>query len=96
MVITPLALTHCTFSNPQSFAVFSTIIYCYGMMDKTKLGAAEKAVTIFNEKNGNAYFLPTASVYDNEYEIGAVGHPNIHASKRVSDELSTLIRSILK
>jgi len=72
------------------------IIYCYGMMDKTKLGAAEKAVAIFNEKDGNAWFLPTASVYDNEYEIGAVGHPNIHASKRVSDELSTLIRSILK
>ena len=71
------------------------IIYCYGMMDKTKLGAAEKAVEMFNEKNGNAYFLPTSSVYDNEYEIGAVGHPNIHASQRVSEELSCLIRKIL-
>ncbi len=72
------------------------IIYCYGMMDKTKLTAAEKAVAIFKEKDGNAYFLPTASVYDDPYEIGGVGHPNTHASKRVSDELSTLIRSILK
>ena len=71
------------------------IIYCYGMMDKSKLGAAEKAVSIFNEKNGNAYFLPTSSVYDDEYEIGAVGHPNTHASQRVSDALSALIRNIL-
>ena len=66
------------------------------MMDKSKLGAAEKAVTIFNEKDGNAWFLPTASVSDNPIEIGAVGHPNIHASRRVSDELSALIRKILK
>lgn len=72
------------------------IIYCYGMMDKTKLGAAEKAVAIFNEKDGNAYFHPTASVEDNEFEVGAVGHPNTHASARVSDELSALIRNILK
>lgn len=72
------------------------IIYCYGMMDKTKLGAAEKAVAIFNEKDGNAWFLPTASVYDNEYEIGAVGHPNTHAAERVSDELSALIRNVLQ
>lgn len=72
------------------------IIYCYGMMDKTKLGAAEKAVAIFNEKDGNAWFLPTASVYDNEYEIGAVGHPNTHAAQRVSDELSALIRNVLQ
>ena len=72
------------------------IIYCYGMMDKTKLGAAKKAVAIFNEKDGNAYFHPTASVEDNESEVGAVGHPNIHASRRVSDELSALICNILK
>lgn len=72
------------------------IIYCYGMMDKTKLDAAEKAVALFKEKDGNAYFLPTASVSDNPIEIGGVGHPNIHASRRVSDELSALIRKILK
>ena len=72
------------------------IIYCYGMMDKTKLGAAEKAVAIFNEKDGNACFLPTASVYDNAFETGAAGHPNIHASRRVSDQLATLIQKVLK
>ena len=72
------------------------IIYCYGLMDKTKMGAVEKAVAIFNAKDGNAYFLPTASVYDNPFEMGTVGHPNVHASRRVSEELSALIRKILE
>ena len=72
------------------------IIYCYGMMDQTKLGAVEKAVSIFNEKDGNAYFLPTSSVNGNEYELGGVGHPNIRASQRVSEELSAFIRKIMK
>lgn len=71
------------------------IIWCYGMMDQDKMGAVEKAVTEFNDENGNVYYLPVGTIYGVPEEIGGGGHPNTVASKRVSKVLAAKIREIL-
>ena len=71
------------------------ILYCYGVMDQTKMGAVEKAVTEFNEANGKAYFLGVQSMHQVPDEIGGGGHPNLNTSYRVSALLAEKIKEIL-
>ncbi len=71
------------------------IIWLFGMMDQTKLGAVEKAVTLFSETDANTYFLPVSSINDNPSEVGGTGHPGMLASKRVSAILVNKIKEIL-
>ena len=71
------------------------IIWCYGVMDQTKMGAVEKAVTEFNAEYGNAYYLGVESMHQVAGEIGGGGHPNLNTSKRVSALLAEKIRSVL-
>lgn len=72
------------------------ILYCYGVMDKSKSKAAEEIVKQFNKKYGKAYFVSVECIYDLKDEIGGAGHPNTNTSERVSAILAKEIRRIMK
>ncbi len=71
------------------------IIWCYGVMDQTKMGAVETAVNEFNKTHGNAYYLPVDTMYGKPEEIGGGGHPNTVTSVRVSKILAAKIKEVL-
>ncbi len=72
------------------------IIWAFGMMDETKLGAVEKAVSIFAEADKNVWFLPIKSMDRfGTAEIGGAHHPNTVASLRASRLLAQKIKDIL-
>lgn len=74
----------------------ASILWAYGMMDDTKLGAVERAVRIFNENDGNAYFFHIASMNYFDGEVGGGGHPNTVTSERASKLLAQKIKEILE
>ena len=71
------------------------IIWCYGVMDQTKMGAVEAAVNAFNNTYGNAYYLPVDTMYGKPEEVGGGGHPNTVTSDRVSKILAAKIKEVL-
>ncbi len=71
------------------------ILWCYGIMDQTKMDAIERAVKTFNDQVGDTYYLPVASMYQVRGEVGGGGHPNTNTSARVSSLLAEKIKKIL-
>ena len=71
------------------------ILWCYGVMDQTKMHAVETAVEAFNKQYSNAYYLPVDTMYGKPEEIGGGGHPNTVTSERVSKILAAKIKVIL-
>lgn len=71
------------------------IVWCYGVMDQTKMNAVETAVNKFNNTYGNAYYLPVDTMYGKPEEIGGGGHPNTVTSERVSKILAAKIKEVL-
>ena len=72
------------------------ILWCYGVMDQTKMGAVKRAVAEFDAEYGNTYYLGVDSMNQVPGEVGGGGHPNLNTSVRVSALLAEKIRSILK
>lgn len=71
------------------------IIWCYGVMDQTKMNAVQQAVEAFNKEAGEAYYLPVESMHQVPNEVGGGGHPNTNTSVRVSALLAMEIRRVL-
>ena len=72
------------------------IIWTYGMMNEEFHPTFKKLVSDRNKKgDSNLYYLPLGIVTLEKNEIGAVGHPNANASKRVAKKLSEFINKIL-
>ena len=73
------------------------IIWVYGMMNNYYVDTLKK---LTNDKrragDKNIYFLPVDLIYPRNDEVGAVGHPNVNASIRVSKKLAKFIEKILK
>ncbi len=73
------------------------IIWTYGMMNEEFHPAFEKLVSHKNSLGDkNVYYLPLEKITDERDEKGAVGHPNVNASQRVSEKLAEFISQILK
>ncbi|MBR5271733.1 MAG: hypothetical protein IKV64_06085 [Clostridia bacterium] len=72
------------------------IIWTYGMMNDKFHGTFKKLVSDKNKKGDrNLYYLPVECITSEKNEVGAVGHPNVNASVRVSKKLAKLIEKIL-
>ncbi len=76
----------------------AAILWVYGIMDTSKLGAIEKAVNAAKQVYGynNIYFLPVENMGLYANEVGAVGHPNRNTALRVAPLLACKIKEILK
>ncbi len=85
-----LNLVRSTYPNAQ-------IIWVYGMMNHKFYETLKKLIKD-TQKAGdkNVHFLHVKDNRAVKNEVGAVGHPNVNASVRVSKKLAKLIRSILK
>jgi lysophospholipase L1-like esterase len=72
------------------------IIWTYGMMNE-KFHSTFKKVVGDKKKKGdsNLYYLPLEKITPEKDERGAVGHPNVNASVRVSKKLAKFITKIL-
>ena len=72
------------------------IIWMYGMMN-SKFLPTLKNVIQERQRDGdkNVYFLPIEKISREKNEVGAVGHPNVNASIRVSKKLARFIKRIL-
>ncbi len=72
------------------------IIWLYGMMNSNYIPTLKKLISD-KRRDGdkNVYFLPVDLIYGKKDEVGAVGHPNVNASIRVSKKLAALIKKIL-
>lgn len=73
----------------------SPILWAYGIMDTTKVKAAEKAVNEIKETDKNVHFLEIECMSKHENEVGGGGHPNVFTSKRVAPILASKIKEIL-
>lgn len=72
------------------------IIWTYGMMNEFFKDTFKKLVSDINKKgNKNVYYLPLEKISADKDEVGANGHPNVNASKRVSKKLAKFILKIL-
>lgn len=72
------------------------IVWTYGMMNE-KFHATFKKLVLDKNKRGdrNLYYLPVEKITSERNEKGAVGHPNVNASERVSKKLAKFIQKIL-
>ncbi len=72
------------------------IIWVYGMMNSNYIPTLKKLIADKRRAGDkNMYFLPVDLIYSKKDEVGAVGHPNVNASVRVSKKLATLIKRIV-
>jgi len=72
------------------------IIWTYGLMNGRLHGALERLIAMRKEQGDfNIWYLPLEKITAEKEEIGAVGHPNVNSSIKVSKQLSELIQRIL-
>ena len=72
------------------------IIWLYGMMSKNFLKEIDEISGSFAQSDGNYSYMFADSVWDNRQKLcGAVGHPNVLASEKVSKQLIKLINNKL-
>ena len=75
---------------------YTKIIWTYGMMNEKFHDTFERVVSDKNKQGDmNVYYLPLEIITAEKDEKGAVGHPNVNASVRVSEKLSKFILDIL-
>ena len=72
----------------------AVIIWTYGMMNGKFKKVLQKLIDDRRPNDENLYFLPVDDIYGKKNEVGAVGHPNVNASVRVSRKLAAFIRKI--
>ena len=71
------------------------IVYCYGIMDTSKLAAVEKACALFGGEENGVYYFPVPTFYGLPEEVGGGGHPNTVTAVRVSASLAKKIKEVL-
>ena len=72
----------------------AVIIWTYGMMNGKFKKVLQKLIDDRRPNDKKLYFLPVDDIYGKKNEVGAVGHPNVNASVRVSRKLAAFIRKI--
>ncbi|MBO5869886.1 MAG: hypothetical protein J6Q89_03960 [Clostridia bacterium] len=70
------------------------IIWMYGLMSNLYAEILRKTVREINKTDKKVHFLFAESIFGNETEIGANGHPNVRASIRASALLYKKIRAV--
>lgn len=70
------------------------IIWLYGMMNQPYVSALKNAFRDLIPEDKKLHLMITESIYSQEHEVGANGHPNVRANVRVASELTKKIRSI--
>ncbi len=70
------------------------IIWLYGVMTQRFADTIREIIRELSETDKKLHFLYAESIEGNNPEIGAVGHPNVRASIRVSKLLYKKIRSV--
>ncbi len=74
----------------------SVIIWMYGMMNGKFKAVLQRLIDDRRASDPKVNFLPVDDIYGQKDEVGAVGHPNVHASERVSALLAAFIRGMLE
>ena len=72
----------------------AVILWMYGMMNANFKNILQKLIDDRRQDDGKLYFLPVDDIYGKKDEVGAVGHPNVNASVRVSRKLAGFIRKL--
>lgn len=70
------------------------IIWMYGMMSQLYADVLRKTIRDIAKTDSRVHFLFVDTVFGNESETGANGHPNVRASVRASSLLYKKIRSV--
>lgn len=70
------------------------IIWVYGMMSQLYAQTLRKTIREVQKTDPKVNFVFVDTVFENESETGANGHPNVRASMRVSAILAKKIRSL--
>jgi lysophospholipase L1-like esterase len=70
------------------------IIWLYGMMSQLYSEVLRDTLRDISKKDEKVHFMFTDTMYGNEPETGANGHPNVRCSVRVSNMLYKKIRSL--
>lgn len=70
------------------------IIWMYGMMSQLYAETLRNTIREISETDKNVHFLFVDTMFGNESETGANGHPNVRASMRASALLFKKIRSV--
>lgn len=71
------------------------IIWMYGMMNSKFKTTLKKLIDERRRIDKNVYYLPLEKISREKNEVGAVGHPNVNASVKVSKKLSKFITKII-
>ena len=72
------------------------IIWTYGMMNGNFSDTLKKLVAD-KRKAGDKkmHYIYLKDIYSGKDEVGAIGHPNVNASVRVSKKLANYIRKLI-
>ena len=70
------------------------IIWVYGMMSQLYAETLRKAIREISKTDEKVHFIYLETIFGNDAETGANGHPNVRASIRVSNILYKKIRSV--
>lgn len=70
------------------------IVWAYGMMSELYRGLLAKIIRDVRKTDKKVHYVSLATVFGNQSETGANGHPNVRASIRVSNILSRKIRTL--
>ncbi len=70
------------------------IIWMYGMMSQLYAETLRNTIRDISKEDENVHFLFVDTIFGNESETGANGHPNVRASMRASELLYKKIRSV--
>ncbi len=70
------------------------IIWMYGMMSQLYAEVLRETIREISETDKQVYFLYVDTIFGNDDENGANGHPNVRASMRASNLLYKKIRSV--
>lgn len=70
------------------------IIWLYGMMSQPYSEVLRDNIREISKKDEKVHFMYSETIFGNESETGANGHPNVRASVRVSNMLYKKIRSL--
>ncbi len=72
------------------------IVWFYGLMNGNFVKPLEQCIADIRKTDKNVWFLPTARITNEAKEVGGNGHPGILGHRRAAQELTALLREILK
>ncbi|MBE6683991.1 MAG: hypothetical protein E7595_07620 [Ruminococcaceae bacterium] len=70
------------------------IVWMYGMMSQLYVKVLRKTISEVAKQDEKVHFLYVDTIFGNESETGANGHPNVRASIRASTKLAKKIRTV--